>query len=345
MHLIPWDVATGRSLDRRSDLCLSVGREAVLRLDRRFDVLLQGHPFCDLTFTFADRETLPILGQEVYAGNFAINPGGIFNISAALTRLDLAVGMVTQLGNDIFSRFIVERMEEHGISRDLTDRVDAPLPVVTAGISFPHDRLFISYGPPTDGIPAAPRVTEQILDRYRPRVLFTHGEVGIDICRAARQRNVLVYLDTNWNPEFLHSTSLRELLSEVDVFSPNLAEALETTGADEAEDALQILRTWCRCVAIKCGPEGALASAGGQIFRVPAIAVQAIETTGAGDNFNAGLIYGLLQGYSFERSLECANITGGLSTLAIGGSGSGYTAADIDHWSSTPAPGDRSGTE
>jgi sugar/nucleoside kinase (ribokinase family) len=332
-------------LDRRSDLCLSVGREAVLRLDRRFDVLLQGHPFCDLTFTFADRETLPILGQEVYAGNFAINPGGIFNISAALTRLDLTVGVVTQLGNDIFSRFIAERMEEHGISRDLTSRIDAPLPVVTAGISFPHDRLFISYGPPTDGVPAAPRITEQILDRYRPRVLFTHGEVGIDICRAARQRNILVHLDTNWNLEFLHSTSLRELLAEVDVFSPNLAEALEITGADDAENALELLSAWCPCVAIKCGPRGALASSHGQVYRVPAIDVQAIETTGAGDNFNAGLIYGLLQGYSFERSLECATITGGLSTLVIGGSGGNYTTADLERWNSTMAARDKTDTD
>jgi sugar/nucleoside kinase (ribokinase family) len=322
-----------------------LGREAVVRLDSRFDVLLQGHPFCDLTFTFADRETLPVLGQEVYAGNFALNPGGIFNISAALTRLELAVGMVIQLGNDIFSRFIGERMEEHGISRELTDWVDAPLPVVTAGISFPHDRMFISYGPPTDGIPTAPRITEEVLDRYRPRVVFTHGEIGIDICRAARQRNILVYLDSNWNPEFLRSTRLQDLLSEVDVFSPNLAEALEITGVEQAEEALELLSARCKCVAIKCGPKGALASSHGQVYRVPAIEVQAIETTGAGDNFNAGLIYGLLHGYSFERSLECATITGGLSTLVIGGSGGSYTTVDLERWSRTATSGDGSGAD
>lgn len=309
-------------------------------MDRRYDVLLQGNPFCDLTFTFTDRETLPGLGQEVYAGNFAINPGGIFNISSALTRLDLSVGLITQLGSDIFSRFIAEHMEQHGIARDLTTWIDAPLPVVTAGISFPHDRLFISYGPPTDGVPIAPRITEEDLYRYRPRVLFTHGEVQIDICRAARRRDILIYVDTNWNPEFLHSTRLRELLSEVDVFSPNLSEAMEMTGAADAEGALALLSGWCSCVVIKCGPAGALAWSDGRIYRVPAIDVQAIETTGAGDNFNAGLIYGLLRGYSFERSLECATITGGLSTLVIGGSGGGYTTADLEHWTMMASPAD-----
>jgi sugar/nucleoside kinase (ribokinase family) len=309
-------------------------------LDRSYDVLLQGNPFCDLTFTFTDRETLPVLGQEVYAGNFAINPGGVFNISSALTRLGLRVGLVTQLGSDIFSRFIAERMGEHGIARDLTTWIDAPLPVVTAGISFPHDRLFISYGPPTEGVPTAPRITEEDLDRYRPRVVFTHGEVRIDLCRAARRRGILVYVDTNWDPEFLHSARLRELLSEVDVFSPNLSEALEMTGAAEVESALEMLSGWCPTVAIKCGSAGALASSNGRIYQAPAIEVRAVETTGAGDNFNAGLIYGLLQRYSLERSLECATITGGLSTLAIGGSASGYTRADVERCIKMTAPGD-----
>jgi sugar/nucleoside kinase (ribokinase family) len=318
--------------------CMVV-REAVYPVNSSYDVLLQGHPFCDLTFTFTDRETLPMLGQEVYASNFALNPGGVFNISSALTRLGLRVGLITQLGTDIFSRFIAEQMGEHGISRDLTTWIDAPLPVVTAGISFPHDRLFISYGPPMEGVPASPRITEEDLDQYEPRVLFTHGEVGIDICRAARRRDILVYVDTNWNPEFLHSTRLRELLTEVDVFAPNLSEALEITGATDAAGALELLSEWGPCVAIKCGPAGALAASGERIYRIPAIDVQAIETTGAGDNFNAGLIYGLLQGYSLERSLECANITGGLSTLVIGGSG-GYSLEDVNRWRELTTPGD-----
>ncbi|HEX6509805.1 MAG TPA: PfkB family carbohydrate kinase [Chloroflexota bacterium] len=301
-------------------------------MDGTYDVLLQGNPFCDLTFTFTNREALPPLGQEVYAGDFAINPGGIFNVSAALERLDLRVGLVTQLGNDIFSRFIAERMRECGIPPNLTTWLDQPLPVVTVGISFPHDRLFISYGPPVEGVPPAPRITEEDLDRFRPRALFTHGEVGIEVCRAARRRDILVYVDTNWNPEFLHSSTLRDLLSEVDIFAPNQSEALEITGAADIDRALQILSGWCPCVAIKCGAAGVLACCDGRQYHVPAIEVRAVETTGAGDNSNAGLIYGLLQGYSFQRSLECANITGGLSTLVLGGCRGGYSAADVEEW-------------
>jgi len=170
------------------------------------------------------------------------------------------------------------------------------------------------------------------------RALFTFGEVGIDLCREARSRGILVYVDAHWNLDHLRSSYLRELLQHVDVFSPNLPEALEITGAGSAEEALDGLSRLCRCVAIKCGSEGCLAWRDGERIAVPAIAVQAVETTGAGDNFNAGLIYGLLHGYQFERCLRYANVAGGLSTQVLGGCGSGVRAADLEAWSAGTIP-------
>ena len=304
----------------------------------RYDVLLQGNQYCDLTFTFTQRDSLPLLGQETYADDFAVNAGGIFNLASTLTRLGIGVGLVTQLGADLFSRFIAERMQECGLSLELTSWVEEPLPVVTAGISFPHDRLFISYAAPRHRDLDPPKITPDDLDRYRPRALFTFGEVGIDLCREARSRGILVYVDAHWNLDHLRSSYLRELLQHVDVFSPNLPEALEITGAGSAEEALDGLSRLCRCVAIKCGSEGCLAWRDGERIAVPAIAVQAVETTGAGDNFNAGLIYGLLHGYPFERCLRYANVAGGLSTQVLGGCGSGVRAADLEAWSAGTIP-------
>lgn len=298
----------------------------------RFDVLLQGDPYCDLTFAFGDRDGLPPLGQEVFADAFAINPGGIFNVVSTLTKLGVRVGLVACLGNDIFSRFIAERMEVCGIPLDLTTWVDEPRPIVTAGISFPRDRVFISYSKTPHGEFREVRITLDDLDRYTPRVLFTYGEVGIDLMRAARARGIVIYTDTFWSVNHLHSPYLRSILEYVDIFSPNLSEALEMTGATSADEALGVLSDWSRCVAIKCGASGCLACCDGERYVLPAIPVDARETTGAGDNFNAGFIYGLLHGYSFERCLQCATIVGGLSTLAIGGSGFDIAAPDVERW-------------
>jgi sugar/nucleoside kinase (ribokinase family) len=284
-----------------------------------FDVLLHGNPYCDLTFRFADRETLPPLGQEVFADSFAINPGGTFNVAASLSRLGLSVGLKARLGTDMFSRYLAERMEVCGLSLALITHVDRPTPVVTVGISFPHDRLFVSYDTPDSDPTAAAGISVEELDEYRPRVLFTHGAEGVATFREARRRGILIVLDTHWDVEYLRSERLRCALAEVDVAAPNLPEALEITGAADVEGALDRLSRWCRCVVIKMGADGCIAACNGSRYRIPALDVRAMETTGAGDNFNAGLVYGMLQGYSFDRALQCANITGGLSTLVSGG--------------------------
>lgn len=284
-----------------------------------FDVLLYGDPFCDLTFSFTDRETLPTLGQEVFADSFAINPGGTFNVSAALAALGLKVGLKARLGTDIFSRYIAERMEAHALSAELITWVDRPTPVVTVGVSFPHDRLFISYGTPEADAAVGRGISVDELDRYRPRVLFTHGGDGIATFREARRRGILVLLDTHWDVDYLHSEYLRAVLAEVDVAAPNLPEAMEITGTTDAESALDRLSAWCRCAVITMGADGCIAACNGRRYRVPALEVRAVETTGAGDNFNAGLIYGLLRKHPFDTALRCATITGSLSTLVPGG--------------------------
>jgi len=298
----------------------------------RYDVLLQGRAFCDLTFAFSKQDRLPELGQEVFADDFAVGAGGIFNIVSVLTGLGIRVGWRTQLGSDPFSGFIAQQMKACGVSFELTARVNDPLPVVTAAVSFPHDRMFLSYASPLPEDVPESSLSVDDLDRLKPAVLFTYGEVGVNLMRAARDRGILVYVDTFWNAEHLESDRLRTILGHADIVAPNLCEALRITGAENAESALEVLSGWCPRGAIKSGAEGCLAWSEGERFTMPAIPVVARETTGAGDSFNAGLIYGLLQGYPFDECLRCANIMGGLSTLALGGCRSGVRRAEIEDW-------------
>jgi sugar/nucleoside kinase (ribokinase family) len=302
------------------------------KVSDQYDVLVQGRAFCDLTFSFRRFQGLPQLGQEVFSDEFGINAGGIFNIVSVLSGLGVHVGWLTQLGNDIFSAFIAEQARERGLSLELTEWIGRPMPLVTVGVSFAHDRLFLSYAEPEHPGEIEPSLTVEHLDRLRPRALFTYGEVGVPLMRAARERGIVVYVDTFWNPDHLRSSRLREIVESADVVAPNLGEALEMTGASRVEEAREVLSGWCRRGAIKCGSDGCLAWDGPERMTLRAIPVQARETTGAGDSFNAGLIYGLLLGYPFETCLQCANIAGGLSTLVLGGCRSGITSSDIDSW-------------
>jgi sugar/nucleoside kinase (ribokinase family) len=300
--------------------------------DPTYDVLLQGRAFCDLTFSFSELRGLPELGHEVFADDFAMSAGGIFNIASALTALGRRVGWLTELGNDIFSRFVAGQMEACGISTDLTRTLERPLPVVTAGISFPHDRVFVSYISPQVDDSQKWALTPGHLDLFRPRVLFTYGEVGAGLMREARERGILVYLDTFWNPQHLRSAAMREMFGHIDVLAPNQLEAMEITGTANPHEALEALAQVSPRGAIKCGAAGSIAWQGSERFLVPAIPVEAVETTGAGDNFNAGLIYGLLKGFDFQTCLRCASVTGGLSTLGLGGCVKRLTEAELQEW-------------
>jgi sugar/nucleoside kinase (ribokinase family) len=71
-------------------------------------------------------------------------------------------------------------------------------------------------------------------------------------------------------------------------------------------------------VVVKRGDQGAQAFCDAKAFHVPAIAVDVVDTTGAGDCFNAGFLYGWVKGFSIERCLQYGNICGGLSVRDYG---------------------------
>jgi len=302
--------------------------------DPTYDILMAGTPSVDLTFALST-DALPHLGQECFADAFAMNPGAPLTTAFPLTRLGIRVGLRAHLGNDPMSRFVADRMREIGMCLDLIEWIDRPMPIISAGISLPHDRLFITYDG-TDAVPLPPlHITVADLDRYRPRALTVGIGTRQDVILAARRRGILLFLDTYWDLKMLHSSALQELLPLVDVFSPNLPEALEMTGTGSAAEALDVLSGTVRRVAIKMGGEGCLASCDGNRFVVPAVPVCAVDTTGAGDNFDAGLIYGLLTGRSFEMSLHLANIAGGLSTTVHGGSNAAISPGMLEEYAAT----------
>ena len=105
----------------------------------------------------------------------------------------------------------------------------------------------------------------------------------------------------------------------MDVFLPNKNEALAISRLSTLEDALQNLAQKCSAVAVKCGSHGALASQAGISAHAPALELQVVDAVGAGDNFDAGFLYGWLNGWSLEKTLRLATACGSLSTRAAGG--------------------------
>jgi sulfofructose kinase len=125
---------------------------------------------------------------------------------------------------------------------------------------------------------------------------------------------VVVDVDTRVGP-------VERLLAITDAVIVSHQFARELTGAAEADDALGRLAasTGAALVAITLGAAGAIAATAAGIFRAPGYAVHAVDTTGAGDIFHAGFIYGLLRGWSLEDTLAFANATAALKCTQLGG--------------------------
>jgi sugar/nucleoside kinase (ribokinase family) len=134
--------------------------------------------------------------------------------------------------------------------------------------------------------------------------------------------------DTNWDPSGRWGDDVLDLLRVADVFLPNAAEARRIAGTDDVEAAaLALARTGAAgrsdggpTIAVKLGPDGALAARpDGALVRVPAMRVDPIDTTGAGDAFDAGFLRAWLDGADLGDCLELGVVCGGLSTRATGG--------------------------
>jgi sugar/nucleoside kinase (ribokinase family) len=125
------------------------------------------------------------------------------------------------------------------------------------------------------------------------------------------------------------SPTLRYGSSEsVDIFLPNQAEVLAITKCETVGRALEHLVSAQLRVVVKLGADGAATLAEGQIVQKAPIPVALVDTTGTGDSFDAGFIYGYLAGWSLERSLALATVCGALSTRDIGGTTAQPTLAE-----------------
>lgn len=296
-----------------------------------YDVLVVGNYTIDLIFT--GLPGLPELGREVVGKGFAMIPGEAFNSAVAMHRLGLRVAWAGDFGNDEFSRFALKAAQDEGMDETFFVHHPRPLRRLTVAASFSNDRAFITYYDPDPLIPAGLRA----LRRIRARLLFVPGfyagalfQLG---SRWVRARGMKLVMDGNSHPNtHLRRAAVRNAIRTLDAFLPNAAEALHLTGESDLTRAMRRLGELCPLVVVKAGAEGAYAFEKGQILHVPALKLKPLDTTGAGDCFDAGFLRAWLEGRPLEECLRWGNIVGGLSTLGYGATGKKVTLEEVQRY-------------
>jgi len=285
-------------------------------------VYLVGRYFTDLVFTRLPE--MPRLGHEVYAREFHMLPGGAATPAIALTRLGLRAAWPCFFGSDDFSQQIRSLVIAENVDSSFFSDLGKPAPHISVAFSFADERAFLSYADP---MPDPPH--EELIRRTRPAWLYLanlhSGEKLRRLARAARDAGARIYMDCQAQQSRPPESELGEALSLVDVFSPNLEEARMLTGEQDANEALEKLSRLAETVIIKLGAAGCVCREKKATYRAPGFSASVVDTTGAGDNFNCGFLFGQINGFSLADSLRIANICGGLSVEGFGGASASPT--------------------
>ena len=282
-------------------------------------------------------EGFPALGQEILARGLQVVLGSSSAICAAgLARLGARVDFLGRVGVDDYGTFVVGELDRLGVGTGQVIRDPVVRTGVTISLTYPQDRALITYPG------CIPRLTVEdidfsILHRYRhlhvgSYFLQTGLQPGLPVLfRRARQVGLTVSLDVGYDPkERWGGEDLLTLLEQVDVFLPNEEEAQAIAGVRDTEAALRELAKRARLVVVKCGASGAISLQEGRVVRSPAFRVEVVDTTGAGDSFNAGFIYAyVLRRMPLEDSLRFANACGALSATGIGGTAAQPTLEEV----------------
>ena len=145
----------------------------------------------------------------------------------------------------------------------------------------------------------------------------------------AERQGLKISLDTNADPLDRYEY-VGEILDHVDIFLPNDREAKKITRSANLKEALQRLSSKVPVVAIKRGEKGAIGKCGRRIVKAEPIRINPVDTTGAGDSFDAGFLYYFMhRRKDFETSMSFANALGALSCLYIGGAEERITENDV----------------
>lgn len=287
------------------------------------DLLVVGEINVDLILQ--DDQIAPVFGQEILVQDALLTMGGSSVIVAVgAARLGLDTAFMGLVGDDEFGRFMLREMATAGVDVSAVEVDPAQRTGITVSLSTAADRAMITFMGTIDKL-RGEQVPDDLLSQAKHLhvgsfFLQTALRAGLpDLFSRAHAAGMTTSLDCGWDPQGQWGQALNLVLNHVDLLVPNETEALHITGEATIDAALAALAQRVPTVAIKLGAQGGIAQQEGEIARAEALNIDVVDTTGAGDTFNAGFLYGYINGWPLAKALRLGCVCGSLSTQASGG--------------------------
>ncbi|MFE2289958.1 carbohydrate kinase family protein [Streptomyces sp. NPDC059452] len=316
--------------------------------DPACDVFLTGTVFLDIIFTGLD--SAPVRGTESWARGMGSSPGGVANMATALARLGLHTSLAAAFGDDHYGEYCWDALEQgEGIDLSMSHTVPGWHSPVTVSMAYEGERTMVSHGheAPAPAAPApaaststahAPAASAPAFPQCPPRARaavasLAPGRPEPWVATAARQ-GARIFADVGWDETGRWDLDALPDLAHCEAFLPNAEEAMRYTRTDCPRAAAHALAERVPLAVVTLGAEGAYAVDGrtGAAAQVPAIEVEALDPTGAGDVFVAGFVTGTLADWPLADRLAFAGLTAALSVQEFGGSLSAPGWAEIAAW-------------
>lgn len=270
-------------------------------------------------------EKTPSFGHEVLAQGFDVVLGSASAVFACgVRKLGHPVTFVGKVGDDLFGRFCLGELRREGIrtTRVLRDRRSAT--GVTISLSSAQDRMLVTYA----GAIATLRYSEIPIHALKGRAhlhttsFFLQEALRSAVPRlheAAHRLGLTTSFDPNTDPADDWGDDVWSVIERADVTFMNAQEARRLTRQKDLRRALGRLAEASRCVVIKLGPAGAIGLRGNELAYSPGFVVPCVDTTGAGDSFDAGFVSAFVEARELGACLDRGNVAGALSATGTGG--------------------------
>ena len=269
--------------------------------------------------------SVPEMGAEILAENCEFTLGSASAIFAAgMARLGSYVTFFSHVGQDFLGDFCLRALRQSGVSTRHVTRKAEERTGVTIALSGKRDRALVTY---------AGAVATFRADSIDKTVMSRHGHLHLTsyylqtglrpsfahLFQQAKALGLSTSFDPNSDPGDKWDRNIDSVLKFTDVLFVNEREALKLTRSDTLNHALTTLGAKVNCAVVKRGARGAMASQNGEVFDDRGFRIKAIDTTGAGDSFDAGFLWAYLSKAPLAECLRTGNACGALSALSIGG--------------------------
>ena len=305
-------------------------------MTKTWDVYVYGDVNIDLVVPNVNR--LPPAGSEQDVGVMETFVGGgaaLFTLGAA--KLGLKTVFQGSVGDDMYGRYIRQVYRELGVD----DALLADDPAVKTGISISFtnakDRCFLTYRGTNAGLSLDKLDLAQVARARHIHVTGYEGATNhaqyLEILKKIHAMgDVTVSFDVGWDMTGVWYEGIFELLPMIDVLFMNETECAHYTRCADVREGARKLAEQAGMAVIKLGGKGSLCVRGGEEYFAPSYHVRAVDTTGAGDSFNAGFVYGFLNGMTMEECLKRGNGCGALSVTALGGNTGFPRREALEQW-------------